>query len=80
MPVEKEVAAQEFVQGIKNGSVWVVSISRPIIFDISPFILGALRGGRGRWNTGFQLGYPANQLRVNSRVGARAVSLNAESF
>ena len=45
MPVEKEVAAQEFVQGIKNGAVWVVSISRPIIFDISPFILGALRGG-----------------------------------
>ena len=31
-------------------------------------------------NVGFQLGYPANQLRVNSRVGARAVSLNAELF
>ena len=47
MPVEKEVAAQEFVQGIKNGAVWFVSISRPISFDISPCILGALRGGGG---------------------------------
>jgi len=37
MPVEKEVAAQEFVQGIKNGTVWVVSISRPIIFDASQY-------------------------------------------
>ena len=33
-------AAQELVQGMKDGAIWIVFRSRPIILDVGPFGFG----------------------------------------